>query len=423
MFEVSQRADHLVQSMSRFMEEEVYPAEVTFEEQCRERAESHEQPPILEHLKARAREAGLWNLFLPHAEAGHDPLRNVEYAPIAELSGRSINLAPEAMNCSAPDTGNMELLSLFGTPEQKERWLRPLMDGLARSSYAMTEPLVASSDASNIQTTVTRRGDEWVLSGRKWWITGALRERNTLLMVMGITDPTGDAPRHQRHSIILVPRETPGITIERELSFMGHLPFESHVEMTLDDVRVPVANILGKPGAGFAMSQARLGPGRIHHCMRLVGAAERALELMIARARARTTFGVDLIDQGVIREWIAESRIAIDQARLYTLYTAYLMDTVGNKAAASEISGIKVAVPKMALDVLDRAMRVFGAGGFSGDYVLFSLYAEARKISIADGPDEVHKRAVARTELRRFDGLMAPRPSGAAAHLAHVKRL
>lgn len=423
MFEPTERGAALIETMTRFLEEHVYPAEHEFEAQQAALIGERTQPPALEDLKKAARELGLWNLFLPHAEPGHEPLSNLDYARIAELSGRSLHLAPEAMNCSAPDTGNMELLSMFGTPAQKQDWLGPLMDGAIRSAYVMTEPLVASSDASNIETTIELDGDEWVINGRKWWISGAARERCKLLIVMGVTDPDGDAPRHGRHSMVLVPVDTPGVTIERDLTILGHDPFDSHVEMTFTDVRVPAANLLGDPGAGFAMSQARLGPGRIHHCMRMIGAAERALELMIARTKVRSTFGAPLVERGVVREWIADSRIEIDQARLYTLYTAHLMDTVGNRAAASEISGIKVAVPNMASRVIDRAIQAFGGGGLSQDYPLARMYAETRVVRMADGPDEVHRRAVARTELRRFDDAVTPAPHGAAAHLAHVTRL
>ncbi|MBS44301.1 MAG: acyl-CoA dehydrogenase [Nocardioides sp.] len=423
MFDPTPRGAELLEAMTAFLEEQVYPNEALYEAQEREVHETRTQPPVLEDLKKEARARGLWNLFLPHAEPGHEPLSNLDYARIAELSGRSLFLAPEAMNCSAPDTGNMELLSMFGTPAQKEQWLGPLMDGAIRSSYVMTEPLVASSDASNIETTIERDGDEWVVNGRKWWISGAHRDACKLLIVMGVTDPEGDAPRHSRHSMVLVPIDAPGVTIERDLTVLGYNPFDSHVEMTFDDVRVPADHVLGDPGAGFAMSQARLGPGRIHHCMRMIGAAERALELLIARAQVRSTFGKPLIDRGVVKEWIADSRIEIDQARLYTLYTAHLMDTVGNRAAASEISGIKVAVPNMASRVLDRAIQAFGGGGLSQDYVLAKLYAETRIVRMADGPDEVHRRAVARTEVKRFTDATTPAPHGVAAHLAHVGRL
>lgn len=418
MFDPSPRAAGLIDSMVGFLADDVYPAESLFETQVHEIGEARTQPPVMEELKKKARDLGLWNLFLPHAEPGHDPLPNLDYARIAELSGRSLHLAPEAMNCAAPDTGNMEVLSMFGTPEQKERWLRPLMDGAIRSAYVMTEPQVASSDASNIETSIVQDGDEWVINGRKWWISGVQRDACQILILMGITDSADGAPRHRRHSMVLIPKDTPGVTIERDLTVLGYNPYESHVEMTFTDVRVPLTNLVGEVGAGFAMSQARLGPGRIHHCMRMIGAAERALELMIARAESRSTFGTRLVDQGVIREWIADSRIEIDQARLYTLYTAHLMDTVGNQAAASEISGIKVVVPNMASRVVDRAMQVHGGGGLSQDFPLARMYAETRIIRMADGPDEVHKRAVARTELRRFSDATTPTPHGLTAHLS-----
>jgi len=417
MLEPSPRAAALIETMTGFLADDVYPAEPVFEEQVRDIGEARTQPPVMEELKKKAHDLGLWNLFLPHPEPGHDPLPNLDYARIAELSGRSLHLAPEAMNCAAPDTGNMEVLSMFGTPDQKEQWLRPLLAGSIRSAYVMTEPQVASSDASNIETTIVQDGDEWVINGRKWWISGINRDTCRILILMGITDSSPDAPRHRRHSMVLIPRDTPGITVERDLTVLGFNPFESHVEMTFTDVRVPITNIVGEPGAGFAMSQARLGPGRIHHCMRMIGAAERALELMIARAESRSTFGTRLVDQGVIREWIADSRIEIDQARLYTLYTAHLMDTVGNRAAASEISGIKVAVPNMAARVIDRSMQVHGGGGLSQEFPLARMYAEARIIRMADGPDEVHRRAVARTELRRYSDATTPEPHGVTAHL------
>ena len=415
MFQTTPRAAELERILTGFLEESIYPNEALYERQVQASGASREQPVVLEELKVKAHELGLWNLFLPHPEEGHLPLTNSEYARLAELSGRSIGLAPEAMNCSAPDTGNMELLSMFGTPEQKDRWLKPLMAGEIRSAYAMTEPGVASSDASNIQTSIVREGDDWLINGRKWWISGAGRARCRLLILMGITDP--DGPRHGRHSMILVPLDTPGVRIERDLTVMGYNPFESHVEIVFEDVRVPASNLLGDVGAGFAMSQARLGPGRIHHCMRLVGAAERALELMIRRASCRQTFGVQLVDQGVIREWIADARIEIDQARLYTLYAAHLMDTVGNRAAASQISGIKVVAPTMAAKVIDRAIQVHGAGGLSGDFPLARMWTEARIVRLADGPDEVHRRAVARTEITRFAAATTPEPAGLLAYL------
>jgi acyl-CoA dehydrogenase len=418
MFDFGPRSQELVAHMHDFLADHVYPAEQVFARQVEEAGYPRPTPPVLQELKETARGLGLWNLFLPHPEKDHAPLSNLEYAPLAELSGRSLELAPEAMNCSAPDTGNMELLSMFGTPEQKEQWLRPLMAGEIRSAYVMTEPQVASSDAGNIETTIERDGDEWVVNGRKWWISGPMREDCRLLIVMGIGDQRPDAPRHRRHSMVLIPLDTPGVEVVRELEVLGYQPFETHVEMRFTDVRVPVGNLLGDEGAGFAMSQARLGPGRIHHCMRMIGAAERALELMIDRAGRRSTFGSPLVERGVIREWIADSRMEIDQARLYTLQTAYLMDTVGNREAASEISGIKVVVPNMARRVVDRAMQVFGGAGLSQDTPLARMYAETRIVRIADGPDEVHRRALARTELRRFEAATSPAPRGALSHLA-----
>lgn len=416
MFEPSPRGGALIETMTRFLEEHVYPAEKEWSGIPQHPDGPRPQPRVLEDLKREARELGLWNLFLPHAEPGHQPLSNMDYARIAELSGRSIPLAPEAMNCSAPDTGNMELLSMFGTVDQKQRWLAPLMDGRIRSAYAMTEPGVASSDAGNIETSIVADGDDWVVNGHKWWITGVYREQCELIIVMGITD-TGTADRHRRHSLVLIPRDTPGVSIRHDLSILGNHTFESHAEVSFDHVRVPRANVLGEVGGGFAMSQARLGPGRIHHCMRLVGMAERALELMIDRVKSRSTFGRALVEDGVVREWIADSRIDIDQARLYTLFAAYLMDTAGNRAAASQISGIKVVVPNMACRVIDRAMQSFGAAGLGPTTPLARMYVEARAVRIADGPDEVHRRAVSRTELRRFEAATSPKPVGALSHL------
>lgn len=413
--------EELLATMTDFMVSSVYPAEAAYERQLQELADPHAQPPIMEELKAEARERGLWNLFLPHAEPGHTPLSNVNYAPIAEMAGRSLHIAPEAMNCSAPDTGNMELLSLFATPEQKEQWLRPLLDGKIRSAYVMTEPEVASADATNVALTIERDGDELVLNGKKWWISGAGRPECTLLMVLGVSEP--DAARHERHSVVLVPKDTPGVNLVRELSVLGYQPHDSHMEVHFDNVRVPESNLLGEPGQGFAMAQARLGPGRIHHCMRLLGMAERALEIMIDRVSSRVAFGSPLVDQGVVREWIADSRLEIDQARHYTMYTAHLMDTVGNKAAAGEISGIKVVVPSMAAKVIDRAIQACGAGGLSQDFPLARLFMEARSFRFADGPDEVHRRAVARTEIKRHRAALASDAPTLAAHLRIAKEL
>ena len=415
MSDITPRGQALIEAMHGFLEKHIYPAEAEFESQLRDIGPARTEPPIMHALKKTAQSLGLWNLFLPHPEEGHDPLSNEDYAHLAELSGRSLFLAPEAMNCSAPDTGNMELSSMFGTPEQKSTWLDPLMAGTMRSAYVMTEPLVASSDAGNIETTIVRDGDEWVINGHKWWISGVRRDNCELLILLGITNP--DASRHTRHSMILIPRDTPGVTVERDLTVMGYNPPDSHVEMTFTDVRVPATNMLGDAGAGFAMSQARLGPGRIHHCMRMVGAAERALEMLIARASARSTFGTKIVDQGVVREWIADSRMEIDQARLYILHTARLMDTVGNVAAASEISGIKVVAPNMAAKVIDRAIQAHGGGGLCQDFPLARMWVETRVIRLADGPDEVHRRAVARTELRRHSNAVTSGLNGSIAHL------
>jgi acyl-CoA dehydrogenase len=397
-FTMTPRAREMHENLSEFLCKEVYPAEAAYFDQIHSQA-PHTQPPILEELKEKARGRGLWNLAMPHATRWNDAVPNLDYAPLAELTGRSPMLAPEALNCSAPDTGNMELLAMFGTDEQQEKWLKPLLAGEIRSSYVMTEPDVASSDASNIATTIERDGDEYVVNGRKWWITGIARDRCKILLLLGVSEPSAD--RYRRHSVVLIPRDTPGVTIVRDLHVLGEDPWESHAEVRFDNVRVPAANLLGGPGGGFAMAQARLGPGRIHHCMRQIGCAERALELMVARAEERTTFGTAVVDQGVIREAIALSRMEIDQARLYTLYTAWLMDTVGNSAARSEISGIKVAVPRMAQRVIDRAIQVFGGAGVSQDTPLAHMYALARITRIADGPDDVHLRGLARTELKR----------------------
>jgi len=383
-----------------FMDECVYPAEDTYEDQMRDLGDPHAHPQIVEDLKAEARARGLWNLFLPHQTQWTEGLSNLDYAPLAEITGRSIHLAPEALNCAAPDTGNMEVLTMFGTDAQKEQWLQPLLEGEIRSAFAMTEPDVASSDATNIQLSIRRDGDEYVLNGRKWWISGAASERCKIFIVMGKTDP--DASRHLQQSMILVPRDTPGLTVVRDLPVFGYQDREGHVELRFDDVRVPVENIIAEEGAGFAIAQARLGPGRIHHCMRCIGIAERALELMCRRVTERVAFGRPLSEQGVIREWIADSRMEIEQSRLLTFKAAWLMDTVGNKGAAVEISSIKVVVPNMALRVVDRAIQAHGGGGVSDDFPLARMYAGLRTLRFADGPDEVHRRQVARTELGRY---------------------
>jgi acyl-CoA dehydrogenase len=354
----------------------------------------------MEELKREARARGLWNLFLPHKTQWTEGLSNLDYASLAEITGHS-GIAPEALNCSAPDTGNMEILTMFGTAEQQEQWLYPLLEGEIRSAFAMTEPAVASSDATNIECRMERVGDEYIINGRKWWTSGAASKRCKVLIVMGKTDP--DAPRHRQQSMILVPIDTPGVTIVRDLMVFGYNDVDGHTETLFEDVRVPVSSLLGEEGGGFAMSQARLGPGRIHHCMRAIGVAERALELMCRRVKTRVAFGKTLAEQGVIQEWIADSRMEIEQARLLTLKTAWLMDTVGAKGAAIEISAIKVVVPNIALRVVDRAIQAHGGGGVSQDFPLASMYAHLRTLRFADGPDEVHRMQVAKRELRKYD--------------------
>src|SRR5437588_3521654 len=403
-FELTDRCKEMRERLLAFMDEHIYPAEPVYEEQLADLAAGgnpHGHPPVMEELKDRARERGLWNLFLPYElpDASVPALKNVEYAPLAEIMGRS-HIAPEACNCAAPDTGNMEVLTLFGTPEQKDRWLAPLLEGEIRSAFAMTEPAVASSDATNIELRIERVGDEYVLNGRKWWTSGALRERCKVMIVMGKTDP--DGPPYRQQSMILVPRETPGVTVVRNLSVFGYVDQEGHAEILFEDVRVPATNLIGNEGDGFLISQARLGPGRIHHCMRAIGAAERALELMCRRAASRVTVGRPIAQRGNVQDWIAESRIEIDMTRLLTLKAAWLMDTVGNKHARTEIAAIKVAAPNVALKVIDRAIQVHGGGGVSEDFPLASMYAHLRTLRMADGPDEVHKRTIARQELRKL---------------------
>jgi acyl-CoA dehydrogenase len=399
-FAPSPRAEELCKRLEAFMEECVYRNEALYHRQIAESGDPHLHAPILDDLKIEARERGLWNLFLPHATEWTDGLSNLDYAPLAEITGRS-PLAPEALNCSAPDTGNMEILTMFGTDEQKERWLRPLLEGEIRSCFAMTEPAVASSDATNISLRIVPDGDHYVLNGRKWWISGAARERCRVAIVMGKTNP--DAPAHLQQSMVLVPMDTPGLTNLRNLPVFGYQDNEGHCELVFENVRVPADHLLGEEGGGFAMAQARLGPGRIHHCMRAIGAAERALELMCRRVRERTAFGKPLAEQGVIQQWIADSRIEIEQVRLLVLKTAWLMDTVGNKGARIEISAIKVAAPYVALRVVDRAIQAHGALGVSDDVPLASMYAHLRTLRLADGPDEVHRMSVARRELRKYD--------------------
>jgi acyl-CoA dehydrogenase len=396
-FEPTERCRDLQERLTAFMEERVHPAEAIYEEQLRASGDPHFDPPIMQELKAEARERGLWNLFHPDEEWGAG-LSNVEYAPLAEIMGRS-HIGPEACNCAAPDTGNMEVLTQFGTPEQQERWLRPLLDGEIRSAFAMTEPDVASSDARNIQLRIERDGDEYVLNGRKWWISGAMRERCRIFIVMGKTDP--DAAPYRQQSMILVPRGTPGLTIVRNLPVFGYVDQEGHAELTFEDVRVPAENVIAGEGDGFLIAQARLGPGRIHHCMRTIGAAERALELLCRRAASRVTFGQPVATRSNVLDWIAEARIDIEMTRLLTLKAAWLMDTVGNKHARTEIAAIKVAAPAMALRIIDRAIQIHGGGGVSDDFPLASMYAHIRTLRLADGPDEVHKLTIARHELRR----------------------
>ncbi len=394
------QTERLRATLLEFMDEYVYPAEPVHAQQLAE-VQPFSTAPIVEELKSRARERGLWNLFLPGSEFGAG-LTNLQYAPLAEITGRSPHLAPEALNCSAPDTGNMEVLAMFGTADQQERWLRPLLDGRIRSGFAMTEPDVASSDATNIATRIERDGDHYVINGRKWWTSGGMNPRCEIFIVMGKTDP--DADRHRQQSMILVPRDTSGVTIERHLTVFGYDDRYDggHAEITFDNVRVPADHLIGEEGSGFAIAQARLGPGRIHHCMRLIGMAERAFELMCRRATERVAFGRPLAAQGVVRDWIAEARIRIEQARLLVLKTAWLMDTAGNKAAHTEIQAIKIATPAMAEWVLDKAIQVHGGAGVSQDFPLAALWTAPRILRLADGPDEVHKASLAKRELRRF---------------------
>jgi acyl-CoA dehydrogenase len=403
-FAYDERTEELRGRLLSFMESHVYPAEKVFSEQVAEAAAAGrpwERPPIIDELKAEARSRGLWNLFLTHHPQGAG-LTNLQYAPLAEITGYSPSLAPEALNCAAPDTGNMELLAEFGSEEQQQAWLRPLLDGEIRSAFCMTEPDVASSDATNIATRIERDGDEYVINGRKWWSSGAMDPRCKILIVMGKSDPEAD--RHRQQSMILVPRDTPGVNIKRGMHVFGYTDGShgGHAEVEFRDVRVPAANLIAGEGDGFAIAQARLGPGRIHHCMRQIGAAERALELMCRRAIQRSAFGGPLADQGVIQDWIAESRVRIESARLLVLKTAWLMDTVGNKGAHTEIQAIKIATPAMTEWVLDKAIQTHGAGGISQDFPLAHLWASARTLRFADGPDEVHKRSLARRELKKY---------------------
>ncbi|MGW0816991.1 acyl-CoA dehydrogenase family protein [Streptomyces viridiviolaceus] len=393
-FTPSARASETCARMWDFMREEVLPAELLYHRHLAEHG-PHAHPPVMRELQDSARRRGLWNLFLPDVSG----LTNLEYAAVAEISGWSPVIAPEAINCQAPDTGNMELLHMFGTPEQKQRWLEPLLTAEIRSAFAMTEPGVASSDATNIRTRIRRDGDEYVVDGRKWWTSGAMDNRCRVFIVMGQTDPAAEP--HRRQSMILVPRDTAGVTVERDLPLFGYHDQHGHAEVVFHEVRVPAANLLGSEGDGFAIAQARLGPGRIHHAMRAVGMAERALALMVERAGSRIAFGRPLAEQGGVRDLIAQSRIDIDQVRLYIHKTAWLIDRYGAKGARTEISGIKVAAPAMATAVVDRAIEVFGAAGISDDTPLAYFYAWARALRIVDGPDAVHRRAIAREVLRR----------------------
>jgi acyl-CoA dehydrogenase len=397
-FQPSERCSEFKERLSAFMDEHVYPAEPVYERQLRESGDVHHQPAVMEELKARAREAGLWNMFLPDASLGAG-LSNSDYAPLAEILGRS-HIASEACNCSAPDTGNMEVLFQFGTDAQKGRWLTPLLEGEIRSSFAMTEPDVASSDATNIALRIERDGEDYVLNGRKWWTSNALHPHCRIMIVMGKTQP--DAPTHKQQSQILVPIDTPGVTIMRDLPVFGYHDQEGHAEVDFSDVRVPASNLIAGEGDGFMIAQARLGPGRIHHCMRAIGAAEHALEAICKRAVSRVTFGQPIAARANIQDWIAESRIEIEMARLLTLKAAWLMDTVGNRHARTEISAIKVAAPNVALKVLDRAIQVHGGAGVSDDFGLARAYAHLRTLRLADGPDEVHKLSIARRELAPY---------------------
>jgi acyl-CoA dehydrogenase len=407
-FEPSQRCSEFKERLTAFMDEHIYPAEEVYERQLRDSGDPHHQPQVMEELKVRAREAGLWNMFLPDEEHGAG-LSNSDYAPLAEILGRS-HIASEACNCSAPDTGNMEVLAQFGTEEQKDRWLTPLLEGEIRSAFAMTEPDVASSDATNIALSIERDGDEYVLNGRKWWITNVFHPHCRIMIVMGKTQP--DAPTYTQQSQILVPLDTPGVTVVRNLPVFGYVDQDGHGEIEFEDVRVPVTNVISKEGDGFMIAQARLGPGRIHHCMRAIGAAERALDALCKRAVARVTFGRPLATRGNILDWIAESRIEIEMTRLLTLKAAWMMDTVGNRHARTEIAAIKVAAPNMALKVLDRAIQVHGGGGVTEDFGLARAYAHLRTLRLADGPDEVHKLSIARRELAPYIPREQPAPVG-----------
>jgi acyl-CoA dehydrogenase len=399
-FAFDAKTEELREQLLEFMDAYVYPAEPVFAEQMAGLADPWTAPPVVEDLKAQARTRGLWNLFLP-GEHGAG-LTNLQYAPLAEISGRSPHLAPVAMNCAAPDTGNMEVLAMFGTERQREQWLRPLLDGEIRSAFAMTEPDVASSDARNIATSISRDGDSYVINGRKWFISGAMNSNCRIFIVMGKSNP--DAEPHRQHSQILVPRDTPGIHVKRGMTVFGYTDgaHGGHPEVIFDNVRVPASNLIAEEGAGFAIAQARLGPGRIHHCMRSIGVAERAIQMMCERTLSRTAFGKPIAEQGVIQDWIAESRVRVEQLRLLVLKTAWLMDTVGNRGAHTEIQAIKIATPATVEWILDKAIQAHGAGGVSQDFLLAHMWAQIRTLRLADGPDEVHKRSLARRELGRY---------------------
>ena len=402
-FTLSAKTSEYATKLQAFMDKEVFPAEAVYEHQraqLRAAGKPHGLPAVVEELKVKARAQGLWNLFLPHSHDPHHGLTVTEYASLAEITGWSPELAPEAINCAAPDTGNMELLDMFATDEQKKMWLEPLLDGRIRSAFAMTEPDVASSDARNIKTSIVKDGGEYVINGTKWWTTGAMDERCQILIVMGKTNP--DAEAHNQQSMVLVPMNTPGVKVERNLTVFGYVDQHGHAEVSFTNVRVPVANLLGPEGEGFALAQARLGPGRIHHCMRAIGMAERALSLMIKRSIGRETFGKALVQQGVIQDWIAQARIDIEQARLLVLKAAWMIDTVGAKGARKEIAAIKVAVPQMAERIIDHAIQSHGGAGVCQDTPLAGLYAGIRTLRIVDGPDEVHIRDIARLEIKPY---------------------
>ena len=399
-FSLSPKATEYAAKLQAFMDNEVFPAENKYHQQREEFFKAgtpHKLPPVVEELKKKARAQGLWNLFLPDRDHG---LTVTDYASLAEITGWSAELAPEAINCAAPDTGNMELLDMFGSPEQKKQWLEPLLNGDIRSGFAMTEPDVASSDARNIKTSIKKDGDYYIINGTKWWTTGAMDERCKILIVMGKTNP--DADDHHQQSMILVPIDTPGVKVIRNLTVFGYIDQHGHAEISFTNVKVPVTNLIGKEGEGFALAQARLGPGRIHHCMRAIGMAERALQLMVKRSMVRAPFGKELARQGVIQEWIAQARIDIEQARLLVLKAAWIIDNQGAKAARKEIAAIKVAVPRMAESIINNAIQAHGGAGVSHDTPLAAMYAGIRTLRIVDGPDEVHLRDIARLELKNY---------------------